>query len=793
MKHLYKIALVVLFLLGNRAFAQTDLTLYNMENVPQSMYQNPAFIPHTKVNIGLPVISSIYLHGQNTGFKWKHLVTNDTLGSDSLILTMDNALDKMSQLNFLGAKAEIDLLSFGFKAGKGYFSFNATEHIGAKFAYPRDLFGLAWKGNGGYLGQSADFSGLGFDASHYREFGIGYAREINDKLTIGGKVKFLHGMANIYTKKSDLSLFTDAETFDLTANSEILLQTSGIGLFSDSSDIDVSSYLFKQKNFGAGIDLGASYQINEDFRVTGSIVDLGFIRWKSDPRQYFSQAASFTFSGIDIADFPTGGVDNAFIDSLGQVLIDSLEGTFVIDSNVNPYSAPTVPRLYLGGDYFITDKIKTGVLFKGELYHGTFLPSVAAHITARVKRFFQASLNFSYTDRSAPNMGFGFAVNGGPVQLYLVSDNVLSPLMPHNTKNAHVHMGLNLTFGREVLDRDGDGIMDKEDDCPDTPGLVEFQGCPDTDADGIPDPRDACPTIPGVPEHQGCPDTDADGVVDSLDACPTVPGKVELAGCPDRDGDGIIDSEDACPDEPGPKTTQGCPDRDGDGVIDKEDLCPDKPGDAEHKGCPDTDGDGLYDNEDRCVNDFGPKDNFGCPYGDLDGDGVLDKDDRCPDTAGPRENVGCPYGDLDGDGVTDNEDDCPNVPGLKENKGCPQLTKEEQEILDFAFQNLEFESGKDIIRATSYESLDSLGKLMVKHPEWFLRVSGHTDNVGNDAANMKLSEKRAKAVVVYLVNRGAKNEQFRPEWFGETKPLYPNTTPEGRQKNRRVEMKVEFE
>ncbi len=81
----------------------------------------------------------------------------------------------------------------------------------------------------------------------------------------------------------------------------------------------------------------------------------------------------------------------------------------------------------------------------------------------------------------------------------------------------------------------------------------------------------------------------------------------------------------------------------------------------------------------------------------------------------------------------------------------------------------------------------------MKKPDYRLRISGHTDNVGSDASNMTLSEKRSKAVPQYLKNKGVNTDKFIVEWFGESKPAYPNDTPEGRQKNRRVVMEVVFE
>ncbi|MCI3937597.1 OmpA family protein [Chryseobacterium aahli] len=120
---------------------------------------------------------------------------------------------------------------------------------------------------------------------------------------------------------------------------------------------------------------------------------------------------------------------------------------------------------------------------------------------------------------------------------------------------------LNFRFGNR--DRDKDGILDKDDLCPDTPGLPEFQGCPDTDGDGVPDKDDQCPDVAGPVENNGCPwpDTDGDGIIDKDDACPTVAGPAENNGCPwpDTDNDGILDKDDACPTVPGVPEFNGCP------------------------------------------------------------------------------------------------------------------------------------------------------------------------------------------------------------------------------------------
>jgi outer membrane protein OmpA-like peptidoglycan-associated protein len=143
-----------------------------------------------------------------------------------------------------------------------------------------------------------------------------------------------------------------------------------------------------------------------------------------------------------------------------------------------------------------------------------------------------------------------------------------------------------------VVDRDGDGVPDNVDACPDVPGPAATQGCPDTDGDGILDKDDKCPTVKGIAKYDGCPipDTDKDGINDEEDKCPTVPGVARYQGCP-------------------------IPDTDKDGINDEEDKCPTVPGVARYQGCPipDTDGDGVNDEEDRCVTIPGVKENYGCP------------------------------------------------------------------------------------------------------------------------------------------------------------------------------------
>jgi len=151
--------------------------------------------------------------------------------------------------------------------------------------------------------------------------------------------------------------------------------------------------------------------------------------------------------------------------------------------------------------------------------------------------------------------------------------------------------------------------------------------------------------------------------------------------------------------------------------------------------------------------------------------------------------------DSDGDGVPDFFDKCPNTAkGVKvDGAGCPLpesktviITEADKKVVKDAIQNLEFDLGKATLRPTSYPSLDGVANLLI-NKNFSLKLAGHTDSTGPDELNMKLSKDRAEAIKAYLVSKGANASRIEATGYGETQPIATNTTPAGRQQNRRVE------
>ena len=280
----------------------------------------------------------------------------------------------------------------------------------------------------------------------------------------------------------------------------------------------------------------------------------------------------------------------------------------------------------------------------------------------------------------------------------------------------------------------------------------------------------------------------------------------------DRDGDGVFDDKDQCPDTPGLAALAGCPDRDGDQIPDHLDKCPevaeDKDGNEDDDGCPETedrDGDGIFDPEDECPDTPGPASNRGCPHGDRGrgGDGFLDKDDQCPDDPEDKDKFededGCPDPDNDADGILDVNDECPLEPetknGVDDQDGCPDVKLELVEVrkdigkIEIK-QKVYFATGKSTIKERSFELLNQVASAINANPGMKVLVEGHTDSVGSNTLNMRLSQRRADSVRDFLIRSGVDGDRLTAIGFGEEKPVDTNRTKAGRSKNRRVEFTI---
>ena len=255
-------------------------------------------------------------------------------------------------------------------------------------------------------------------------------------------------------------------------------------------------------------------------------------------------------------------------------------------------------------------------------------------------------------------------------------------------------------------------------------------------------------------------------------------------------------------------------DPDKDGIMGDADQCPTEAEDADgfedENGCPDPDNDNdtVLDASDQCPTDAedadGFKDDDGCPDQDNDGDGIADGTDQCPaeaeDADGFEDENGCPDPDNDGDGVLDAADTCPDKMetknGYQDGDGCPDEVPAALAKFTGVIKGINFKTGSAEILKTSNKILDKAVKVMQDYPDIKLEIQGHTDDVGDDAANLELSQKRAESVKAYFEAKGVPADRVTAKGYGETAPSAPIDGLKGgklkaaQAKNRRVEFKL---
>jgi len=306
-------------------------------------------------------------------------------------------------------------------------------------------------------------------------------------------------------------------------------------------------------------------------------------------------------------------------------------------------------------------------------------------------------------------------------------------------ESADARVVLGFVYEPSIGDRDGDGLRDDVDQCPDDPeDFDDFE-----DSDGCPDP-----------------DNDNDGILDNDDRCPNIPE--------DMDGD---EDKDGCPE--GDKRG----DRDGDGIPDDVDKCPDDPEDR----------DGFEDED-------------GCPEKDNDKDGILDVEDTCPDDPEDfdkfEDEDGCPELDNDLDRILDSDDQCPQEPevynGFEDGDGCPDKGKVIIDGSDIVIlEKIQFATASDKILPKSLPIVEAVAATLKGHPEFhIIEVAGHADERGADAYNLSLTKQRAASVRKALGERGVADKRIVSQGYGEYCPIDDKSNMAAWEKNRRVEFKV---
>ncbi len=435
-----KTLLILLMFSACKSSIAQDLNLYSMNPNPYTSFLHPAVTPTQKIYLAFPLSSSAGFQFYNNTFSYHDLFKRRS--DDSINLDLDYVLSKMKGNNFIGIEFSTTLLGFGITIHENYFDFNINERFSFGFNYPGDLINLIDKGNGPYIGKPLQFSNLAFDVIHYREYSFGMSRNVTEKWRAGIHLKYLYGMENFSSSNKNLTFTTAVDDYTLRLNSDITINTSTPSNSDDGYDnLKIGHYLFGMKNKGFGVDLGSTYRLNEKFTFETSILDLGFIKWKENVKNYKTVQGNYTFSGIDIRQFVNDTANNV------QSVIDSLGEAYKPQESTEPYSTSLHSKIYLSTTYKIREKTTANALLYFRFFNGIVRPAISLSARQQLGKILEANLSYSYLNRSFDNIGLGLRLRLGAYQLFSVTDNVLGLIKPLDHRTVGIRFGMSFNWG----------------------------------------------------------------------------------------------------------------------------------------------------------------------------------------------------------------------------------------------------------------------------------------------------------------------------------------------------------
>jgi hypothetical protein len=443
---LKSIALLILLNWAPIVKSQLSSTLFFMHTLPQSNLTNPAVQIPCKVFVGIPALSSIYFNYANSYFSYNDILIPQ---GDSLLFDLKKFNKIPGALQDIEAELHISLLNFGFIYKDYYFNFNLSDKIEAGVVYPGTWFNLGLLGNTPYVGKTLDMSGGGIYGAYYREWAFGVSKNINKTLTLGAKAKLLFGKATITTSKSDMSLFTGLPLYPLTATTNIqinaspltatLNQNGFIEATNNPATDNLSSFLLNSKNKGVAFDFGFIWRKTNELTISGSLLDLGIIRWINYPSR-IKTSGTYTYTGYN-SRFNLSTFEDM------QASIDSFQAIFNTAYSNKAFYTFLSPKLYLGGTYNFNDNINTGLLTRNILYHNSFKSSVTASINTWYSKYLAGTVSWSYMNKTLLNFGGGLSLRTPHFGLYAVSDNIYGAFKYKSARTINLMFGMNMLFG----------------------------------------------------------------------------------------------------------------------------------------------------------------------------------------------------------------------------------------------------------------------------------------------------------------------------------------------------------
>jgi hypothetical protein len=390
-----------------------------MDDVHYRMQLNPALTPD-KGYIDIPVIGS-----------FNAAVSSNTLGSQDILdafrgnsgdLASDVLYDRLKETNRMNLAFNTDAISIGWWKGKNFWSVNAGVRIDAGANIPKSMFTFLRQENGAdWNDYHVDIKNESLSLNVYTELGLGYARDINERLTIGGKFKLLLGMGNLNLNIDQIAIKTtglpngidDLEAWQNASASlkvNAMMESSLNGMkFSNDADGYINDFKFDGlgiAGYGGAIDLGIAYRALDNLTLSAAVNDLGFISWSKNNTNIFSAETNREYGLENYQDF-LNIVNNNTV--LNYELFGFKSAKQAESRKTTLYSTVTA-----GAEYaLMNDKVALGALFTSRMIKPETQNEITVGATLRPTGWFNLAVNYSIIQSAGKS--FGLAVKVGPL------------------------------------------------------------------------------------------------------------------------------------------------------------------------------------------------------------------------------------------------------------------------------------------------------------------------------------------------------------------------------------------
>lgn len=451
-------ATVLLVAISFFSSAQQLRTSYFMDKSTVRTALNPAFRPE-RGYVSIP-----FLGGINASFGSNGISLGDVLypRNGRLVTFMDQSvpadafLKNLKTNNQFNTDFSMNIMSAGWYRGNGFWTIDLNVKGVSNASIPKTLFEFMKKGSGAE-GTVYDISDINMYADSYVEAAVGYSRPVNDKLTVGGKLKFLAGAANMDVHFENMHVEMNQNIWKITSTGYMNASLKGLTPDFDVDNKDkeyINGFDYDSPGvagFGSAIDLGASYKLLDNLTLSASVLDLGFISWGASSTTVGHtdlDGEGFTFSGFKL---PIGNdnSDNSMSDQFDDMTDDITNLFHFRQQESKGRTTMLRSTLNIGAEYSLFDNcLGFGLLSSTRFYTPKAFTELTVSANYRPVNWFAASLSYSMIHSDFKT--FGFALNFSPswINFFLGTDYMLTKVTPQmvpvNSHTANVFFGLSI-------------------------------------------------------------------------------------------------------------------------------------------------------------------------------------------------------------------------------------------------------------------------------------------------------------------------------------------------------------